>query len=696
MNEELKARFDEIYSPQKDFPSRILEKYEPISCLKHSEGRQVFLFREKDSAKKVIVKCGKAKNGELLKREYDMLCAADPQTAQLFPAPLDYFCEDNLHYYVREYSEGLPLDELVRVRGVLPPMEARAAVAEICGMVQMLHRASPPIICRDLKPENLIVCPDGKYRIIDFDAARYIREDTQHDTTLLGTQDNAAPEQYGYRQSDKRTDVYGLGMLLLFLSSGGYDKNAELPEDIRKIVNRCTEFYPYRRYANAEALRRALLGHGAAAKAGFAVSFAAAGAAIALAVMLCLPKPPTSAEGAPVKSIADNSKPSVTVSTPPTEENAPAVSENTSQTEKPAETESTPQTEKTTTAVTEAPAPTITPEGSVVFAEPRIEKAVRIHLGLSDSDPIGEEDLKKVTSFVLYGDRYFKTYYEYQQFIWDGGWKERSTIPYMEEPLDLVDLTMFENLEAFALINQNADLLPDLSCCPKLKHCVINFCPINDVYGLRNCTELEEFDMSFTPIDDVSPLKGCKKLRIFNVSTTYVEDISAIEGNPLELLGTSRYAHISPQQLASFPNLTNLIISNVDEELLAEISNLKNLITLYVGSEYDFTDMTAFSDMNTLSEVTFDKSENFISLEGVQSLRKLRFLNVSYTAVSELPADIVLPYLEQIDLSYTAVTDFTPLLNCRHLKEVMVSEDMLENAKAQLSAADREITFTIN
>ena len=52
MNDKLKERFEEVYSPKKEFPSRILEKYEPLSCLKHSEDRQVFLFREKSSAKR--------------------------------------------------------------------------------------------------------------------------------------------------------------------------------------------------------------------------------------------------------------------------------------------------------------------------------------------------------------------------------------------------------------------------------------------------------------------------------------------------------------------------------------------------------------------------------------------------------------------------------------------------------------------
>ena len=572
-------------------------------------------------------------------------------------------------------------------------MEARTVTAELCGMMNRLHCANPPIVCRDIKPENLIACPDGKYRIIDLDTARYITEDVQRGAQLPDTRENAAPEQDGYRHSNKRTDVYAIGMLLLFLSSGGYDKNAELPADIRKIVDRCTEINPRRRYADAAALKRALLGCSAAAKAGFAVSFAAGGAALALAVTLCLPKLADLANGTPIIAAQDNSIPDVTeINLPSTSE--PVVSEEIFQPDgsEPAASEMTTQSDEAApVAETTPPTPVISPEGSVVFAEPRIERAVRLHLGLSDSDPIGEEELKQVTSLVLYGDRDFKSFNEYQVFIWNGGWMEDPSIPYIEKPLDLSDLTMFDNLEALAVIKQNADILPDMSNCTALKHCVIKYCPIDDISGLRNCTELESLDLSCTPLEEISPLKGLKKLKTFDVSTTDVEDISAIEGNALTDLGTGDYTKV----LASFPELTRLNICNVDEELFAEIKNLKKLVNLMIWNS-SFKDMAAFADMKSLTELQIGDSDEFVSMEGVQNQKRLRLINVSSTGLTEIPADLALPKLEHINLSHTSVTDFTPLLNCPKLQVAMVSEDMLENAQAQLGAADREINIILN
>ncbi|MGN1338783.1 MAG: serine/threonine protein kinase, partial [Oscillospiraceae bacterium] len=465
MKDELKEGFDELYFPANGFPSRILEKYEPFSCLKYSDNIRVYLFRERATQKKVIVKCGEEKVGEQLKREYDILSAADTQTAQMFPDVLDHFCEGDVHYYVREYTEGFTLNELVRIRGVLPPMEARAVTAEICSMVQRLRRAKPPIILRSIKPENNIACSDGKYSIIDLDTAQFIKENAKQDAP--GMQQNAAPEQYAVRCSDKRTDVYALGMLLLFLSSGSYDTNVELPDNIRKIVNRCTDLRPYRRYSDAASLRRALLGRSAAAKVGYAASFAVMGGAVALAVSLFLPKPAANmTDGALISTATDISQPDF----------SETIQHSTSEpaSEMTAQAENTP-----TSAETPPKTPEISPEGNVVFAEPRIERAVRLHLGLSDSDPIGADELDKVRSIVLYGDRDFKSYEEYQQFIWNGGWMEDQYIPYIQEPLELSDLTMFKNLRSFAVIKQNADTLPDMSGNTALKNCVIKYCPID-------------------------------------------------------------------------------------------------------------------------------------------------------------------------------------------------------------------------
>lgn len=83
---------------------------------------------------------------------------------------------------------------------------------QICDVFGYLHSRKPPIIYRDLKPANVMLKPDGQIMIIDFGTAREFKETSIEDTSCLGTQGYAAPEQYGgHGQTDARTDIYTLG-----------------------------------------------------------------------------------------------------------------------------------------------------------------------------------------------------------------------------------------------------------------------------------------------------------------------------------------------------------------------------------------------------------------------------------------------------------------------------------------------------
>ncbi len=81
---------------------------------------------------------------------------------------------------------------------------------ELCRLLDQLHRMEPPVIHRDIKPENILLSPEGKPCLIDFDIARSYKAGQDSDTTFMGTRRTAAPEQYGYAQTDGRTDLYAL------------------------------------------------------------------------------------------------------------------------------------------------------------------------------------------------------------------------------------------------------------------------------------------------------------------------------------------------------------------------------------------------------------------------------------------------------------------------------------------------------
>ena len=91
---------------------------------------------------------------------------------------------------------------------------------------QYLYDQSPPVIYRDLKPQNVVCDPNGAVRLIDFNISRKFNPDAARDTVFMGTTTTAPPEQYGYTQTDVRSDIYSLGVLMIFLGNGQYGIHA--------------------------------------------------------------------------------------------------------------------------------------------------------------------------------------------------------------------------------------------------------------------------------------------------------------------------------------------------------------------------------------------------------------------------------------------------------------------------------------
>ncbi len=121
--------------------------------------------------------------------------------------------------------------------------------------MEILHRDN--IIHRDVKPENILVDKNGRVCLIDFNAARRL-SGASHDTEIMGTIGYAAPEQMGLMQSDPRTDIYAVGILLNVLLTGRHPSEQLARGRLGAVVKKCTDIQPSERYPSAEALYRAL------------------------------------------------------------------------------------------------------------------------------------------------------------------------------------------------------------------------------------------------------------------------------------------------------------------------------------------------------------------------------------------------------------------------------------------------------
>lgn len=166
---------------------------------------------------------------------------------------------------VYDFVPGETLEDHVASAGRLERREAARLVTDICEAAGALHARD--IIYRDISPSNVIVAADGAH-LIDLGIARMRVEGASHDTTSLGTWGFASPEQYGFAQTDARSDVYSIGRLLGYLLTGvrpdadEYDKlladDAVVSPGLRSVIERACAFEPSARYQSAAAMAAAL------------------------------------------------------------------------------------------------------------------------------------------------------------------------------------------------------------------------------------------------------------------------------------------------------------------------------------------------------------------------------------------------------------------------------------------------------
>lgn len=187
------------------------------------------------------------------------------------PSIVDVIDGEGTLLIVMDYIEGQHLESVVTEYGAQSQEDVLQWAKQLCDVLAYLHSRKPPIIYRDMKPSNIMLKPDGKVMLIDFGIAREFKENSRADTTCLGTQGYAAPEQYGGRgQTDARTDIYCLGATLYHLLTGHNPSeppyalypirywNPRLSSGLEKIILKCTQKNPHDRYQNCGELMHAL------------------------------------------------------------------------------------------------------------------------------------------------------------------------------------------------------------------------------------------------------------------------------------------------------------------------------------------------------------------------------------------------------------------------------------------------------
>ena len=220
--------------------------YKPILTIAESDKATVEMAAMKGHSGPVVIKKLKETNPDI----YRLLChVQNPHISKIFE--VEVRGTDVL--VAEEYVDGVTLEEYLTRRAPNDDMKLKLAL-QLCEAVEFLHAMKPPIIHRDIKPSNILINNKGVLKLIDFDASRNYKENQNSgDTRLLGTVEYAPPEQFGYSQTDVRSDIYSMGVVFHEMTLAEDEKRIE---EWTKLVKKCTSFDPEHRFQTVAELKK--------------------------------------------------------------------------------------------------------------------------------------------------------------------------------------------------------------------------------------------------------------------------------------------------------------------------------------------------------------------------------------------------------------------------------------------------------
>ncbi len=545
-------------------PPELAAGYEPLALLKEGAERQTLLLQDKRTGEKLVLRRF-ARPAADTEKKFDLLSRL---TDAGIPKMRRWFLSGGVGYLLREYVEGETLLDLVQKKGPFSPQETARIGISLCRTLEKLHSQDPPLIHRDIKAENVIRTRSGEYVLIDFDISRFYDEQDSRDTELRVTAFSAPPEQFGYRQTDPRSDIYALGVLLHELATGENRlEKGDMPAPLGSVVEKCTRFDPADRYQSAEALERALERAAAGKRPGVlrTVALALSGllAVCALAAAVVLPSRRAAVPGA------------------------------------------------------------------YVFHSPAIEAEVCRQLG-KEPGTVTLEDLAQISGIYLCGNEHFDSWQQMDvhgaELTIDG-----RPAPTGGTVDTLEDIPSFPNLLELALCDQRITDLSPLEGKWVLR-LALHGNEITDLSPLSQCQRLIDLYISDNPVRDLSPLAQCRALRTLFAGATSISDLAAVAQIPkLEYLRVMDCPELTDlSALKSMDWLVCLFVRPAGAQDLEIIGGLTGLKQLYLWSDEPLADMTCLSGLTGLTQLFADVPTE--SLEGLETMTRLEYLDVRGTA----------------------------------------------------------------
>ena len=628
-------------------PEDMQEHWTVYECLKESEDSSTFLVKETATGILCVLKWGRNRQAEFLRNEMEIMEKMADRKLSGIPKTYRIFEENGEVYLVREYIEGMSLAQMVLQKGGISEAEICRISRKICQTAEQFQNPDEPMIHRDIKPENIVVTPGGEVVFIDFGTMRSYKKDGSRDTFVVGTRGTAAPEQYGYTQTDQRTDVYAIGQTMLYMVSESYEMNqlseCAVSRRMKKIIEKACSFEPDKRYGDAAQLRRAVEKCQANnrkkvyKKAGAVFGLIAAGYILAIF--------------SPDGTVIEN--------------------------------------KRIETAEQSAAEEQI--QAEIIFREELIEEAVRKELGLSKTDKITASMLENVRKLRIVG----KEILDDEDTFWGEGrhvdGKDSSFGSVRGNITDLSDLAQMVNLEELALCNQKIEDISGLKELP-LKKLYLSKNMITDFSVLLNLIDLDTLCIMENPAENLSVIGECTGILRLNIQGMNLPDIDFLKNLSLDYLDMSNMEVENNifEPLTEMKKLDTLCMCDVNEAAAETLSQMSTLKALFMwGDSTILENLKPLKGMTQLETLAF--TTQISSLEGIEQFPSLNFLSVSFSLVKDLSPVTGAKNLQVIDISNADIKNFEPLFGHSGLTEVHCTEEQKEEIMKIDSSPDFEI-----
>ena len=628
-------------------PEDMQEHWTVYECLKESEDSSTFLVKETATGILCVLKWGRNRQAEVLRNEMEIMEKMADRKLSGIPKAYRIFEENGEVYLVREYIEGMSLAQMVLQKGGISEAEICRISRKICQTAEQFQNPDEPMIHRDIKPENIVVTPGGEVVFIDFGTMRSYKKDGSRDTFVVGTRGTAAPEQYGYTQTDQRTDVYAIGQTMLYMVSESYEMNqlseCAVSRRMKKIIEKACSFEPDKRYGDAAQLRRAVEKCQANnrkkvyKKAGAVFGLIAAGYILAIF--------------SPDGTVIEN--------------------------------------KRIETAEQSAAEEQI--QAEITFREELIEEAVRKELGLSKTDKITASMLENVRKLRIVG----KEILDDEDTFWGEGHhvdgKDSSFGSVRGNITDLSDLAQMVNLEELALCNQKIEDISGLKELP-LKKLYLSKNMITDFSVLLNLIDMDTLCIMENPAENLSVIGECTGILRLNIQGMNLTDIDFLKNLSLDYLDMSNVEVENNifEPLTEMKKLDTLCMCDVNEAAAETLSQMSTLKALFMwGDSTILENLKPLKGMTQLETLAF--TTQISSLEGIEQFPSLNFLSVNFSLVKDLSPVTGAKNLQVIDISNADIENFEPLFGHSGLTEVHCTEEQKEEIMKIDSSPDFEI-----